>query len=270
MLTSCTHCGTNFNVPDKALGKQAQCKSCGEMFMLTPVPGSEPDKAGDGKSSKRRASDRKDSPIAKQSPTPPPKRQPSPKRAATPAPAPAPQAAGSDPLDALADAAFESGAGHAPVHGHRASRSRHHDEDDDRRGPHRVARGAALAMGTGATSLACSVIGLACGIVAVVKKDDQSLLIALGLVGVGLLVLSAVLAMMAVVNGSSAMRQIRHARHPLGGRGQASNGTLLGWIGMGLVVVSFVGGAIWLSQNRDAVTFQQQYKADGTPVSPGQ
>lgn len=251
MRTSCTHCGTQFKVPDKTLGKQAKCKSCGKMFVITPaakpetVPMQEVQPKRD-----RRAGDRK----------PPP-----------PAPeAPAPES--DDPLDALADAAIESGAYLAPVHhgwsNHRSGGAR--DEYNDRYGPRRMAKGAKAAMALGITAGALALIGAALGAVAMVQADNQQLLVTLGSIGIGVVALAAVLGMLAVVNGTTAGKQIRHARHPIGGRSEASTGTLMGWIALGLVFLAIVVGVIWLSQNRDKVIFKEEINAEGqvAPKAP--
>ena len=253
MRTCCTHCGTHFNVPDKTLGKQAKCKTCGKMFVITPAP--QPEKV----------------PMQEVEPEPEPRPQaPVPQ---PPAQTPAPPS--EDPLDALADAAIESGAYLAPVrHGssnHRPASGGHGQDDyNDRYGPRRMAKGAKAAMGMGITAGALALIGVALGVIAIVQADDQQLLVTLGGIGMGVVALAAVLAMLAVVNGTTASKQIRQARHPIGGRSEASTGTLMGWIALGLVFVAIVVGVIWLSQNREKVIFQEEVNAEGqaAPKAP--
>lgn len=235
MRTSCTHCGKHFKVPDKTLGKQARCKACGEMFVIAPAPGEELVELEEA--------------VAPSRPQP---------------------EVSDDPLDALADAAVESGSHMQPVHGRAthgssSSTTRHRDDDDDHGPRHRMARGAKAAMTLGIISTALAVGGGVCAVIAMVKGDDETLLITLGLIGVGLLVVGAVLAMMAVSSGTTAGRQIRHARHPLGGRSEASTGTLMGWVSLGLVLIAIVSGAIWMSQ-RGGIVFQNTVDAEGNPT----
>lgn len=243
MRTSCTYCGTQFDVPDKTLGKQARCKSCGKMFVIAPVSKVEDVPMREVKARHdRRASDAKRG-AASQS------------------------IASDDPLDALADAATESGSHMQPApsysrsspsgRGSQGSRGRM-DDDDDRGGRRRMARGAKLAMSLGITSTVLSVGGGVCAIIGMANAKDQNLLVTLGLIAIGLLVVAAALGMMAVTNGTSAGRQIRHARHPLGGRSEASTGMLMGWISLALVLIFAVVGAIWLSNNPDALSFKEE------------
>ncbi|MGB0766144.1 MAG: MJ0042-type zinc finger domain-containing protein [Phycisphaeraceae bacterium] len=37
MITTCTHCGAQYKLPDKMLGKQARCKACNKLFVLVPT-----------------------------------------------------------------------------------------------------------------------------------------------------------------------------------------------------------------------------------------
>ncbi len=245
MRTSCTLCGTQFDVPEKTLGKQAKCKSCGKMFVIAPVLKAEEVPMREVKARQdRRATDLK--PVSRREQSEP-----------------------DDPLDALADAATESGSQMQPVQSHsrsssgrgsQGSRGRIED-DDDRGGRRRFARGAKLAMTLGITATAMSVGGGVCAIIGMVNAKDQSLLITLSMIAVGLLVIAAVLGMMAVTNGTSAGRQIRQARHPLGGRSEASTGMLMGWISLALVLIFTVVGAIWLSNNPDALTIKEEINA---------
>lgn len=252
MRTSCTHCGTHFKVPDKTLGKQARCKSCGKMFVITPVAGeADVDLEEVGQPAARPA-------------VPPPAGRDRRARPDRRSPQPAPREEPDDPLDALADAAAESGSHSQPVHhspraGH-APRSRQRDDDPDDRdrgGRHRMAKGAKLSMTLGIAALVVGVLGSVCGVVAMFKKGEQSTFIALALTSGGLLLVTGLLGMLAVVNGSGASKHIRHARHPLAGRSEASTGVITGWIAMGIVLAGIVTGGIWLSNNRDAVKFEK-------------
>ena len=112
MISSCTHCGAQYQLPDKMLGKQARCKACKRLFVI--VPGEDevdlPEPTG---------STAQMNPVEEE-----------------------------DGLDALASAA--SGADFAPTGGS-SSRSRHRDDfdDDEPRGRHRFAKGAKAAMAMG-------------------------------------------------------------------------------------------------------------------------
>lgn len=257
MRTSCTHCGTHFKVPDKTLGKQAKCKSCGKMFVITPV-GEEADVP------MQPVDDRPERPAA---PRPSP-----PQRPAAPAPRqpePAGQPDPDDPLGALADAAVESGSHLRPVHGvPSASRAHHHDAGyDEDPGPRvRQAKGATLSMALGITAGCLAFVGLILGLVAMFAVG-QNLMIILGVVALLMLAITALLAMMAVVNGATAKKHIRRARHPLAGRSTATTGVILGWVSLGLVFIAFVIGGIWLA-SRGGIVFEKQYDSQGNPIEP--
>lgn len=249
MRTSCTHCGTHFNVPDKTLGKSAKCKSCGKMFVITPVGGESRVDMEEVPKMQRRASDR-------------------PKKLAAPPP---PEPESDDPLDALADAAYESSSHMRPTHpaGHGpASSSRYADggyDEDGGYGRKRMAKGANLSMGMGIAGLLFALGGGLLSLLAMFLGAAQTVMIVLGSLGIALLAIAAVMGMMAVAHGTSAGRKIRRARHPLGGRGQASTGTGLGWVTLGLVLITAIGGGIWLI-NRGGIQFEQTVDAQGNPV----
>lgn len=124
----------------------------------------------------------------------------------------------------------------------------------------RKAKGAGAAMGLGITAAALTVGGGVCALIAMVS-DNQSLVLPLGGGGLGLTGLGLVLAMMAIVNASSAGKAIRRARHPLSGRGEVTTGTITGLASLILAVLTFAGAGIWLAQ-RGGITFQEEISAD--------
>ena len=221
MITSCTHCGAQYQLPDKMLGKQARCKSCKRLFVI--VPGEEEVELPEptGSTTQMDAVDEEDG------------------------------------LDALASAA--SGADFAPTP-RSASRSRHRDEDhdDEPRGRHRYAKGAKASMGMGITACVITAASVVLMIIAMSNGDNQSLLVTLGIITIGLLVIGAVCAMIAIANGTSATSKIRKARHPLGGRSEASTGSLTGAIALGVVFICAVTIGIYLARNPDATTFKKE------------
>lgn len=242
LLTSCSKCGARYELPDKLLGRQGRCKACNTLFVITPVEEAEVElPMPTGSTAQLRPVSRREA-----------------------------SRSGSNPLDALANAASESGSNMRPARSSsRVSYGYVDDEEDDERPPSRMAKGATLAMALGIASLLLAVAGTVTGSIAAVKADDEQLLITLGSIGIGLAALGTILAMVGIVSGNSASRTIRKARHRIGGRTQASVGTLTGMLALGLIVIAFVGGAIWLSR-RGGITFQKQLGPDGKPlVEPG-
>lgn len=197
MISSCTHCGAQYQLPDKMLGKQARCKACKRLFVIVPSEDEVdlPEPTG---------STTQMDPVDEQ-----------------------------DGLDALASAA--SGSDFAPSSAS-SSRSRHRDdyEDDEPRGRHRYAKGAKASMAMGITSCAITAAGLILMIIAMTRTDVK-LEITLGIITLGLLAIGAVTAMIAITNGTSAAKTIRKARHPLSGRSEASTGSITGMIALGVV-----------------------------------
>lgn len=161
-----------------------------------------------------------------------------------------------DPLDALASAA----AGDAPPPPRSTSRqpaARSYDANDQERPARpRKARGAGAAMGTGIAALIAAVAAGVCGLITMLSGDNQALVTTLGPTAIGLAATATALAMAAVVNGTSAARRIRRARHPLAGRSQASTGSITGAIALLLVVALTLTGSIWLI-NRGGLNFEQ-------------
>ncbi|MFK7788335.1 MAG: hypothetical protein AB8C95_02435 [Phycisphaeraceae bacterium] len=219
MISSCTHCGAQYQLPDKMLGKQARCKSCKRLFVI--VPGEDeielPQPTGSTTTM---------SPIADEA----------------------------DDLDALASAA--SGGDFAPTP-RSSSRSQPRDDyEDEPRGPRRMAKGAQASMAMGITACVFTAAGLVLMIIAMANGKDQSLLVTLGIITIGLLCIGAVLSMIAVVNGTAARGKIRRARHPLAGRSEASTGSLTGTIALGVVFACAIAMGIFLAK-RGGITFQE-------------
>lgn len=253
MRTSCSHCGTHFKVPDKTLGKQARCKSCGKMFVITP------------------AGEEVELPTQEEVRPPTRRSSPPPSRAVNKQQA---HDDDDDPLGALADAAVESGSHMHPVHGHshgppppprHPNRDAGYDDDDHGK-PRRKAKGAGLAMGLGITAGVLGLTGMVLLIITMVI-GSTNVIVSLGVASLLLMVITAMLGMLAVVNGSGASRAIRRARHPLAGKGNATTGTITGWLSLGLVVVALVIGGIWLSA-RGGIAFEKQLDAYGNPIDP--
>lgn len=233
MISSCTHCGAQYQLPDKMLGKQARCKACKRLFVIVPTEDEVelPEPTGSTVSAM--------APVQEE-----------------------------DGLDALASAASGSDFDAAPRSS--ASRSRHRDDydDDHDRRPRKMAKGAKAAMGMGITSCCVTAGGLVLMIIAMAKGSDQNLLVTLGLICIGLLAIGAVFSMMAVVNGTGAMGKIRKARHPLGGRSEASTGSILGAIALGVVFICAITIGIYLARNPDATTFKKEVIESSSVIQP--
>ena len=229
MITSCTHCGAQYQLPDKMLGKQARCKTCKRLFVIVPGEDEVELPEPTGSTAQMEAVQEEE-----------------------------------DGLEALASAASGMDFEPAPrassrAHPREAPRSRYRDDyDDEPRGRHRMARGAKAAMGLGITSCVITVAGIVLMIIAMANGKDQDLLLTLGFITIGLLVIGAVCSMIAIVNGTSATKQIRKARHPLGGRSEASTGSLTGTIALGLVFVAAITIGIYLARNPDATTIKKE------------
>lgn len=246
MLTSCNHCGTQYKLPDKMLGRQGRCKACGKLFVLAPVENEV--ELAEVELPQPTGSTAQLRPISQQE-----------------------EAWDDDPLGALAEASGSSPIDEpirvtpssASASGSRSPR--YDDEEDDRRGPKRMAKGAALSMGTGIASAALAAIGGVFAILAMVNSDDQKFMITMGIVAIGLVAIAGIVAMIAVVNSTSAMRNIRRARHPLSGKSEASTGTITGCIALGLVLIIFVSCGIWLSR-RGGIKFEKQVDEQGNEI----
>lgn len=222
LISSCTHCGAQYQLPDKMLGKQARCKACKRLFVIVPTEEEVELPEPNGSTASME-------PVGKD-----------------------------DGLDALASAA--SGADFEPA-ARSSSRSRPHaDQADEFRGPRKMAKGAQASMAMGITSCVFTAAGLILMIIAMVNGKNQSLLVALGLITIGLLACGAVCAMIAIVNGTSARSKIRRARHPLAGRSQASTGSLTGTIALGLVFACAITIGIFLAK-RGGIKFQKEVVA---------
>ncbi|MEO0477044.1 MAG: zinc-ribbon domain-containing protein [Planctomycetota bacterium] len=216
MITSCTHCGAQYQLPDKMLGKQARCKACKRLFVIVPTETEVELPEPTGSTVAMEAVQEEE-----------------------------------DGLEALASAAsgsdFEPTPRSTPRSSSRA-RYREDDYDDEPRGRHRMAKGAKASMGLGITSCVITAAGVILMIIAMVNSKNQDLKVMLGVICIGLLAIGAVLSMMAIANGTGATKQIRKARHPLGGRSEASTGSLMGTIALGLVFVSAITIGIYLAR----------------------
>lgn len=275
MITACSHCGKKYKVPDKMLGRHARCRACGESFLIA--------------SAEPLIEAPQEQVFTPPAPEPSPNPEPEPEDDVFVPP----KASGStayshepvndeeagwdgdeeddDPLARLADAAADSSAEMPPPHYNpiiESSSPQPADEDHRGHRPKRMAKGAGLAMGMGITSLALAFIGGLLALVAMLSAN-QDLTVALGLVGLIMVAMGALTSMLAVVNGSSASRAIRRARHPLSGKGQASTGSILGLISIGLVLITIVGGLIWLSTSGGLV-FQNQVDEQGNEIVESQ
>lgn len=229
MISSCTHCGAQYQLPDKMLGKQARCKSCKRLFVIVPSENEVELPEPTGSTTQMDAVDEEDG------------------------------------LDALASAA--SGADFAPTP-RASSRSRHRDDyDDEPRGRHRVAKGAKAAMAMGITSCVITAAGVVLMIIAMTNGKDQSLLVTLGIITIGLLAIGAVCAMVAIANGTSANGKIRKARHPLGGRSEASTGSLTGAIALGVVFICAIAIGIYLART-GGIKFQKEIIEPASVIQP--
>lgn len=230
MITACTHCGSKYELPDKMLGREARCKACGEMFMITQLEGAEPSAAKD------------DADVFV-----PPKREllSSRRRAAQPT------QTSDDPLDALASAGDDAGYAYTAQRSHAGNRDPY---DGDRPARARKARGAAAAMSMGIASLVFVLAALVCGLITMLSGDHEGRIVIFGPIAIVLLVISIGLAMIAVMNGTSASSRIRKARHPIGGRSQASTGSITGGIALLLALGLVIAGSAWLI-NRGGIQF---------------
>ena len=147
MNTACSHCGKHFQVSERALGKRAKCKGCGQVFVVRP--------------------EAVDEVHLEEIDTPPPMGSTSGMRAVTPAPS---QPASDDPLAALADAADSTSHDHADeiqeharAHGSYLTRREHGEHGEP-------APGAVLSMVMGIVGLVLMpvLIGAVCSVLAVV------------------------------------------------------------------------------------------------------
>lgn len=235
MNTVCTHCHKWFEVSDKALGKNARCRACGKVFVISPaaVEGNDAalvDVHPPGGSTAQFAAVRRDE-IARASDEP------------------------IDPLDALADAAEQSGYERvAAVTEH----AREHGSSTSRR-----ARGEVRGTASGAVaSVVCSSIGVFLAVVLLVLAilaGVKVLPLNAGLIAglfIGFLV-SAVVCLVGVVQGGSARKRIRRAKGTLQGAGQATAGITLGWIGLAILLAAGITLVIIISKSGGIVLEQR-------------
>lgn len=221
MISICNHCGAQYQLPDKMLGKQARCKACKRLFVIVPAETEVELPEPTGSTAQMH-------PVNEEE----------------------------DGLDALASAA--SGGDFAPA---QRSRPRHRfeeEEDADYRVPRKMAKGAQASMAMGIASCVFVAAGLILMIIAMVNVESQGLFVTLGIITLGLLSIGAVLSMVAIANGTGAKSKIRRARHPLAGRSQATTGSLTGTIAIGLVFICVVTIIIFMARNPDATTFEKE------------
>jgi len=222
--TVCTHCHKWFEVSDKALGKNARCRSCGKVFVITPAPVADEDSAmvdvhQPGGSTARLSAVRGDEVADLEH----------------------------DPLAALADAAEQSGyekvsavTEHAREHGSFVSRRA--------RGEVRgTASGAVASVVCGSIGVFLAVVLLVLAILAATKVMPLNAGIIAGLF-FGSLV-TAVVCLVAVVQGGGARRRIRRAKGTLQGVGQANAGIAMGWIGLAIVLAAGITLIIIISKS---------------------
>lgn len=231
MISICNHCGAQYELPDKMLGKQARCKTCKRLFVIVPSEAEVELPEPTGSTVSMEAVQEEE-----------------------------------DGLEALANAASGADFDPAPRRSSRSSsRSRQRDDrgDDEPRGRYRMAKGAKAAMGMGITSCVLAAAGLILMIIAMTNASDQGLLVTLGIITIGVLAVGAVTSMMAIVNGTAATSKIRKARHPLGGRSEASTGSLTGAIALGVIFCCAIAIGVFLAK-RGGITFE---KVETKPAS---
>jgi len=229
--TACSHCGKHFQVSDRALGKRAKCKSCGEVFVVRPEAVDDVHlEDADAPPAMGSASGLR--PIQHDKPAP-----------------------ADDPLAALASAADSSIHEHADeiqeharAHGSYLTRREHGEHG-------RVAPGAAASMILGIVSAAVVLLSTATlGILALVGKAVAAVIAgcsAPALVG-------GLIALFAIIQGNSARKRIRRSRGVLEGRGKATTGILLGWAALLLLAIAAVVALVILIKHGPIVSTQEQ------------
>lgn len=208
MISNCTHCGAQYQLPDKMLGKQARCKACKRLFVIVP-------KETEVDLPEPTGSTAQMSPVNEEE----------------------------DGLDALASAASGSDMLRSP-----RESSRPTERDEPPRGRRRVAKGAGSAMGMGITAAVLAFLGVITGLIMMLSTGNTSIVVAFGSVTAFLLGLSAILGMVAVANANAASRAIRRSRYPMAGKSQATTGTILGLGSVAVVFIMVIVGGIWLAK----------------------
>gem|GEM_PF-2126371 len=242
LQVSCTHCQSHYTLAEAMLGKKARCKSCGKVFTIIPSSATRPIDSDEVYVPRSNGSTARLRPVSTHEVT-----------------------EFDDPMDALADAAFDSGSQHQPTRRPIPDRTNAHTEASPRTS-RRMANGAAASMGIGITALGLAVVGGVLCIFATLNGKDDDLVAMLGGISVGLSILAAILSMIAIFNATSATRNIRKARHPIGGRAQAKAGTITSLITLLLVLITLVGGGIWIWK-RGGIVFHQTVGPDGKPIT---
>lgn len=204
MKTACSHCHKWFQVPDRALGKRAKCKACGEVFVVRPEGMDE---------------------VPMREVAPPP-RMGSTARMRAVTETHVAEADPDDPLSALADAADSTLHDITDEH-QRQAREREsylsHREHGEKGKP---APGAVPSLILGIFAVVPAVGTAVALLILLILSVGSAVAIALASTpgGVG-----GLLALFAIVQGNSARRRIRRSRGVLAGGKPAVIGMLLGW-----------------------------------------
>lgn len=220
MISCCTHCGAQYQLPDKMLGKQARCKACKKRFVIVPAENEVelPEPTG---------STTQMNPVNEEL----------------------------DDLQALASAA--SGTDFAPAAGLQPRHRFKQEQETNSRVPRKMAKGALASMVMGIIACVLAVAGLILMLIAMANTKNQSLMTTLGVITLGLLSIGTLLSMIAIVNGTSAKSKIRRARYPLPGQAQATTGSLTGTIALGLVFACAITIGIFLAK-RGGIQFENK------------
>ncbi|MEM1356274.1 MAG: MJ0042-type zinc finger domain-containing protein [Planctomycetota bacterium] len=208
MKTVCSHCNKWFEVSDKALGKNARCRSCGKVFVIAPAPLEHDDPPPPRQ--------RQDAP-----PAPPPRREP---------------VQSDDPLEALADAAEQSGyermaevSEHAREHGSSVSRRARGEVGG-------MAKGAVPSVIFGSIGVAIALVVL---ILAILVGADIIPLNAVSIILLfGGLCIASIVCLVGIVQGGTTRKRIRRAKGTLDGKGAATTGIALGWSALALALAA--------------------------------
>lgn len=229
MNTVCPHCHKWFEVSDKALGKNAKCRSCAKMFVIAPASVERDDTAlldlpQPGGSTAHLAAVRQDEVD--------------------------------DPLSALADAAEASGyermaavTEHAREHGSSSSRR----QRGEMRGQ---ASGATASVACGGIGLALAIAMLVLVILAATGTVPKNVGLIMGLFLGGLV--TAVVSLVAVVQGGGARKRIRRAKGTLQGASQATTGIFLGWAALAIVLAAGITLLVNISRSGPIVLEQRE------------
>lgn len=229
--TACSHCGKHFKVSDRALGKRAKCKSCGEVFVVRPEAVDDV-QLEDADAPPAMGSTTRLRPVVED-----------------------PIAPADDPLAALASAADSSihehadeVQEHARAHGSYLTRREHGEHSGQ-------APGTTASMVLGIVSAAMVLISTGTlGVLALMGKAVAAVIAgcsAPALVG-------GLVALFAIIQGNGARRRIRRSRGVLEGRGKASAGILMGWGALLLLAIAAVVALVILIKHGPVVSTQEK------------